>query len=409
LQPAAAGSTSRRITATIQAMDLSDLIAPNAPAAQGGHPSPGDGASADEAWRVAHQLGTETAGPLTAALEATSQLQATGRIDRAGLNALHSQIEEARQASMVAQQIARLAGGGIQQHHETLDLRQALHDSMAARESDLLAMGLVIRPSLTVAHVLADATLLSALLNATLDWSRRHARTEVDIRLEAKPWPAHPRLTCRFGHVPADQVHMPSDEPEQRGRPRQHHAAGLDCLRWHLLVQLARTMQWVVQRVDSPADTILTLEFPRTAAVTLEQAAEPASPVTPTDGPKPLASTRVLVIALRRDLQNQINRATAPLGATLDFVSSVDAARAVCQRALPSAIVYESAIYDVAFDTLRTEIRRQCPELAWVEIIEQGEAFEISSFGGLSMARVGRDAIATSLPSALLFELTKGL
>jgi hypothetical protein len=389
-------------------MDLSELIASNAPAAAG-HAAPADGPSADDAWRVALQLGIESAGPLTAALEATSSLQATGRIDRAGLHALHSQIEEARHASMVAQQIARLACGGLQQHQEPLDLRQALHDALTARESDLLATGLVVRPSLTAAHIVGDATLLSALLNTTLDWSHRHARTEVDIRLEAKPWPAHPRLTCRYGHVPVDQVQTPIDASPRHGRGRQHHAAELDCLRWHLLLQLARTMQLVVERVDSPTDTTLALEFSRSAADTLEQATDPAGRLQPTDGSKPLAGMQVLVIALRRDVQNQIARATAALGAALEFVSSVDAARAVCHRALPSAIVYESAIYDVAFDTLRSEIRKQCPELAWVEIIEQGEAFEISSFGGLSMARVGRDAIATSLPSALLFELTKGL
>ena len=68
-----------------------------------------------------------------------------------------------------------------------------------------------------------------------------------------------------------------------------------------------------------------------------------------------------------------------------------------------------SALYDGDFDRLRSDIRQQCPELAWIEITEQGEAFEISSFGGISMARVGRDAIGASLPSALMFELAKGL
>jgi hypothetical protein len=66
-------------------------------------------------------------------------------------------------------------------------------------------------------------------------------------------------------------------------------------------------------------------------------------------------------------------------------------------------------MFDSAFDGLRSDIRLQCPELAWIEIVEQGDAFEISSFGGMSMARVGRDAIATSLPSALMFELAGGL
>ena len=124
---------------------------------------------------------------------------------------------------------------------------------------------------------------------------------------------------------------------------------------------------------------------------------------------RPLAGNQVLVMSTRRDVRNQVRQAVAHMGLTLDFVTTTDAAREFCHQGLPHAIVYESALYDSAFDRLRNDIRQQCPELAWIEITEQGEAFEISSFGGMSMARVGRDAIVTSLPSALMFELAKGL
>ena len=49
------------------------------------------------------------------------------------------------------------------------------------------------------------------------------------------------------------------------------------------------------------------------------------------------------------------------------------------------------------------------PDFVFIEIVEEGNAFEMSGFSGTSMARVGRDVLATSLPSALLFELSKGL
>ncbi len=115
------------------------------------------------------------------------------------------------------------------------------------------------------------------------------------------------------------------------------------------------------------------------------------------------------MIAPRREVLNQIRQTISPMGIAFDCVSSVDAARELCQQGLPQAIVYESVVYDSAFDGLRNDIKLQCPELAWIEIVEQGDAFEISSFGGMSMARVGRDAIASSLPSALMFELARGL
>ena len=59
------------------------------------------------------------------------------------------------------------------------------------------------------------------------------------------------------------------------------------------------------------------------------------------------------------------------------------------------------------FNDLRHEVDSAGTEVVFIEIIEEGNAFEISGFGGLSMARVGRDAILTSLPSALMFELSK--
>jgi hypothetical protein len=206
---------------------------------------------------------------------------------------------------------------------------------------------------------------------------------------------------CRFGHTPTDHLQPPSAGE----RP-----ARLDSLSWQLLVQLAGTMALRVDRADTESDTVLTLEFPHTINGHLEGAAaiEWDTPPVPGDS-RPLAGTQVLVIALRREVLNQIRQTLAPLGAGFHAVGSVDEARAFCQRGMPQAIVYESMVYDSAFDALRNDVRLQCPELAWVEIVEQRDTFEISSFGGMSMARVGSDAIADSLPSALMFELARGL
>ena len=110
---------------------------------------------------------------------------------------------------------------------------------------------------------------------------------------------------------------------------------------------------------------------------------------------RPLAGAQVLVIAARREVLNQIRQTLLPMGVGFDSVSTVDAAREFCRQGLPQAIVYESLMYDSAFDGMRNDIKLQCPELAWIEIVEEGDAFEISSFGGMSMARVGRNAIGT--------------
>jgi hypothetical protein len=391
-------------------MDLSDLHSPHAPSkSQAGEFPSTSSAPDDAAWKVATQVGMEVACALTPALDSIRQMQASGRIDRAGLHSLVTQIEQARQASMLGQQIARLAHGGIQQQPETVNLSHALRDVLAQRQDDLRTRGMAVKQTINPADVVVDATLLSALLDAMLDWSLRHACTPVDLRLDTKAWPTHARLVCRYGHTPQDRVDAAAPAP--RGAAASRRMAALDCLSWQLLAQLARTMALQIDRADTESVTVLTLEFPHTVNDSLEGLAstECDTGVAPIDDSRPLAGAQVLVIAARREVLNQIRQTLLPMGVGFDSVGSVDAARDFCRQGLPQAIVYESVMYDSAFDGLRNDIKLQCPELAWIEIVEQGDAFEISSFGGMSMARVGRNAIASSLPSALMFELARGL
>jgi hypothetical protein len=390
-------------------MDLSELTSSTSPA-RSVTGDPAANAGSDAAWQLACQIGVEVATPLTQALERALELQATGRIDRPGLHALVSQIEQARRASMVAQQIARLAQGGTQQQHETLNLTQALHDALAQRQGEIDARGVVVKQVLKPAEVVVDATLLSLLSHTLLDWALRHACSSVDIQLDMKSWPPHARLVCRFDHLPPDQA-VARPTGSRASAAISHHAPALDSLPWQLLVQVAHTMQLPFERHDTGGGTALTIEFPHTANDSLEGASsfDVSSGFALASESRPLAGSHVLVMALRRDVRNQIRQAVAHMGLTLDFVTTTDAAREFCHQGLPNAIVYESAIHDGAFDRLRSDMRQQCPELAWIEVTEQGEAFEISSFGGMSMARVGRDAIGTSLPSALMFELAKGV
>ena len=55
------------------------------------------------------------------------------------------------------------------------------------------------------------------------------------------------------------------------------------------------------------------------------------------------------------------------------------------------------------------EIAAEMPNFVFIEIIEEGTAFEMSGFTGTPMARVGREVLTSSLPSALIFELSKSL
>src|SRR5262245_37574374 len=115
----------------------------------------------DAAWSLASQLAAEVAGALTPALDSVRQMQASGRIDRTGLHALVTQIEQARCVSMLGQQIARLAQGGIQQRPEALNLPHVLQAVLAQRQDDPSARAMAVRQTLTPAVAMVDATLLS--------------------------------------------------------------------------------------------------------------------------------------------------------------------------------------------------------------------------------------------------------
>ncbi len=47
------------------------------------------------------------------------------------------------------------------------------------------------------------------------------------------------------------------------------------------------------------------------------------------------------------------------------------------------------------------------PDFVFIEIVEEGSVFQMSGLHGGAIARVGREVLAHSLPSALLFELSK--
>jgi hypothetical protein len=93
----------------------------------------------------------------------------------------------------------------------------------------------------------------------------------------------------------------------------------------------------------------------------------------------------------------------------VDIVNSVDEAASFCREGLPHAIIIESIQSGGRFSQFRQEIRAEVPDFVFIEIIEEGNAFEMSGFGGAALARVGRDVLGTSLPSALVFELSKSL
>lgn len=365
---------------------------------------PGDG-SADEHERwhdLVAQIGAEIAGPLTAALERINTLTSTGKIDRHGLRALREEVEAARQAGMVGQQLTRFASGRLRQSHERLQLADVLNGVLAHRSRETTARGIGVTPSLKPAEVIVDASLLFGVLNTTLDWALANAHSQIDFAIDIKAWPAHARLSCRFAHRPIDALVDGASATTPRG---------LDSLTWRLLEQTAWTMGLIVERRDESHLTTLTLEFPRTAGTAIEGVStlDINDGFAPSTNSQPLAGSHVLVVSSRREMRAQIRDALRQMSLIIDFANSVEEAAAFCREGLPHAVVIESIQAGERFALFREEITKEVPDFVFIEIIEEGTVFEMSGFSGTSMARVGRQALASSLPSALMFELSKAL
>lgn len=390
------GAASREEKSTIVS-DVDPMGARAGSAGESAPPSLPQEAQGIDHWReLLTQVAAEIASPLTAALERVNSLATTGQIDRQDLRALRDEVERARRVGLVGQQLSRFASGRVRQSHERLQLTELLKDVLVQRGRDLQARGLPLRQSLQAAEVVADASLLFALLNALLDWCAEHAHSTIDFRVDHTPWPVQARLSCRFAFRGASD--LPDLPP-----------ASLDTLAWRLVQQTGWAMGLLVERDEDGIEASTRLVFPRT----IHREPDGGSPLeldpsyTSSYNSKPLAGSHVLVLVSRRDLRTQVREAIAHMGLVLDFVTSVDEAREFCVDGLPHAIVYEAVLAGERLDDLRAELRHELPDFPFIEIVEEGGVFEVSRFGQSPVARVGRDALQTSLPSALVYELSK--
>ena len=381
-------------------MDLSEIKLSASPKASASN-EPGDA----QRWRdLVGEIGAEVAAPLTAALERIQALATSGQIDRQSLRALRDEVEKAREVGMGGQQLSRIASGRVRQSHERLPLTETLQGVLTHRARETHARGIEMKPLTSrPVDVIADASLLFGLLNTMLDWALACARSSIGLRIDVKAWPSHARLVCHFAHRPVDQLDDGAATPGE--------VSLLDSMHWRLLQQTAWAMGLPLERTIDGSGTTLAIEFPRTVNDSMEgaSAVEIDDGFAPSINTKPLAGSHVLVVARRREVRLQVRDALRDMGLIVDFVGSVEEAADFSSEGLPHAIVVESALCGERFDALKKDITTELPLFVFIEIVEDAHAFEMSEFGALSVARVGRETLAKSLPSALLFELSRGL
>jgi hypothetical protein len=328
---------------------------------------------------------------MAAALECLNVAATTGRLDRAGLRALHQQVDRARRAGLAAQQISRLGSGRVRPQPQRRHLSQLLRDALAARAREFAKLGIEPRCEPAAADVTADPALLQALLQALLDWCTVHARSSLDFGIDADARADHTRLQCRVECAPVPSASEPPPPTDGIG--------------WQLIVRLAQMLGTPVQRTDDAHAITLTLDFPRAVdsaglALTLR---ETGSRSAAWSNSQPMAGRHVLVIAGRRETRNAVRSALRTMGLMLDFVGSVDEARTFCDSGLPHAVVYEAALAGDHFRRQREAWTAAAPRLVFVELAEHGRAVEPAGAG--QSLRIGREVIEEALAPALVQEL----
>ncbi|MCV2368235.1 sensor histidine kinase family protein [Roseateles oligotrophus] len=372
---------------------------------------------------IVQQLGAEIAGPLSLALERIHDLVSTGQIDRQNLRALRESVSQAREAGMLGQQLARLASGRVKLTRERMHLTQVLRGVLAQRSRETQARGIQVRQILKPVEIMADGSLLFALLNALMDWALASTHSSIDLRLDLTPWPAKARLMCRFAHRSLDLL----DDPRATELPQV-----LNSLAWRLVEQTALTMGVLPLREDEAGITVLTLEFPQTvgdepgtAAGLADREAERslarpiehkpayssehAAEYLPSSNSKPLAGSHILIISQQRELRSQIQAAIQHMGLIVDLAGSMAEATQFCQEGLPHGIVFESALRGEDFELLFADVMREVPDFCFVEVLNEQHLTQLSTATSDGLARISRLHLADALSSVLMFELSKGL
>lgn len=352
-------------------------------------------------WRdLVREISTEIAVPLTAALHRIQEFSTTGRIDRTSLQALNSEIQQAQLVSFSGKELVRLASSDLRQMPEPIPLSKTLMDLLAHRQSEILARKIQIKQMLCPAVIMVDASLLAVLINTMLTWSIAHAQSSISLQVELKAVPAHAQLSCQFTYRP--------DAPGKNSvSPSQHPA--IDSSSWRLLQQAAWLMGLPIERTFDNLQMDLMIRFPHVVKeqLTSTHKSEFDQILPSAVESKSLRGSQVLMVASRKEVRLQLRDAIRHMGLVVDFVNSIDEAREFCYAGMPHAIVFESVLRGNRFNEFREEVYEAEPPAVFIEIIEEGNTFEVSGFGGHDMARIGRDAILESLPSALVFELSR--
>lgn len=301
---------------------------------------------------------------------------------------------EAERISRHSRLLARISEGSLQHHHVQLSLDQLLEQLLGDTQVEGRS-GLDIKRSIQPASIISDRDLVATLLKTALDWSLALA-PRLEVSLHIKDWPAHALLRINALGVSNSRTDGTS-EPEK--------------VAWYLIQELGRQVGAIIDRVSSPGQVLVMLEFPRTvremeglSAMEVDLGAASATG----HGSGVLAGHRALIISSDVKLREDVKRVCRVLGLEVDNVPSSALALKRCAVEPPHVLIVDERFNDERFRQLRTLLEARQPNFPVVEIA-YGNTGTVAVWGGEGLTRVGRSEILAQLPQSLALEMAKVL
>ena len=357
-------------------------------------PDPSEGMRRLE-FEVTGAAASELATVLVKLRKALDALIGAGTLDRSQTRPIETAMEEAARIVMHGRLLAKIAGGSVRQNHAQTSLDQILWQALdkRMRHPD---HGMQLQRHIKPVAVVVDRDMATALIDAVLDWALAPGKS-IDVSLEIKDWPAHGLL--RIHATEAVQVQEDVDEHER--------------LSWHLVTELCRAIGATLDRVKSPGQTLVMIEFARTvrelegvSAMEVDLGAASGSG----NSARVLAGHRALIISSDVKLREEVKRICQDMGLDVDNVPSSLLAAQRCEQEQPDVIVVDERFNDERFGQLRARLLSRQANFPLIEIAYSCDApLSLEGWGSGGMTRVSRVQLASQLPQALALEMSKVL
>ncbi|MDF1485863.1 hypothetical protein PY257_11840 [Ramlibacter sp. H39-3-26] len=351
-------------------------------------------AALGDAYALADAIGVQLSQPLGEMEAIVQELLHTGKISRQQVLTLLASITAARRVAMQSQQLTRLSQGRLRQSHERVGLDDILRQALAERSAVFQRAGVEVSQRIRPVEVLVDPSLLASLLEALLDCMCPQA-CRLLVSLEVNSWPQHALLTL-------NALGIEDDSTLARTHPAMHGQ-----LSWHLLSELARTMEVPMVHQTSPHQVRVQLEFPRTVAQMEDMAIGDADAGTDSvlhSELHALAAHRILLVTSDHALEQDVRAVCEQLQLSLECAESAAVALQSGDDARPDVLLVDTRTSHGGGPG-HSSAAAATP--AVIEIIDATGTLAMPNWDAGHRLRVSRASLRTQLPQLLALELSR--